>query len=111
MTTNASANLSVQQLRQAVVIREQIDALERELEGLLRGARTKASTGKSQMSAAGRERIAAAQRLRWAKVRGSQTTVGSANISAKRKRELSPAARAKIAAAQRQRWAKTKRTA
>jgi hypothetical protein len=51
------------------------------------------------MSAAGRKRIAAAQRARWAKVRSKS------NI-AKPKRTMSAASRRKIAAAQRARWAK-----
>ena len=49
------------------------------------------------LSASGRKRIAAAQRARWAKVRG-QTKTG--------RRTMSASARRKIAAAQRARWAK-----
>ena len=52
------------------------------------------------ISAAGRARIAAAQRARWAKVHTAQAS--------KPKRTMSPAARQKIAAAQRARWAKQK---
>jgi hypothetical protein len=56
---------------------------------------------KRTMSAAGRERIAAAQRARWANQK-------AAIEPAKPKRTMSPAARKKIAAAQRARWAKVK---
>jgi len=50
------------------------------------------------MSAAGRARIAAAQKLRWAKQRKG----------GKGRRKMSAAGRAKIAAAARKRWAKVK---
>ena len=54
-----------------------------------------------RMSAAGRARIAAAQRARWAKLKGKKVV----SITA-RKRTMSPASRKKVAAAQRARWAK-----
>ena len=57
-----------------------------------------------KMSAKGRARIAAAQRARWAKVKGQQKVVPI-------KRTMSALARRKIAAAQRARWAKVKRAA
>ncbi len=60
-------------------------------------------TGK--ISAAGRARIAAAQRARWAKAKG--TTSGNVSNMPK-KRTMSAAARKKIAAAQRARWAKVR---
>lgn len=53
------------------------------------------------ISAAGRARIAAAQRARWAKVKGAKGV-----SSARRKRTLSVAAIARIRAAQKERWAK-----
>jgi hypothetical protein len=54
-----------------------------------------------RISAAGRARIAAAQRARWAKRRGQKVV----SIVA-RKRTMSLANRKKVAAAQRARWAK-----
>src|SRR5713101_2212211 len=57
-----------------------------------------------KLSAKGRARIAAAQRARWAKVKGQQKVVPIA----KPKRTMSASARRKIAAAQRARWAKVK---
>src|SRR6202011_146269 len=56
-----------------------------------------------KMSAKGRASIAAAQRARWAKVKGHQTASKSGN------RAMSASARRKIAAAQRARWAKARR--
>jgi hypothetical protein len=59
-----------------------------------------------RMSAAGRARIVAAQKARWAKARanGSKTNV----VAKPKKRRMSVAARKKIAAAQRARWAQAK---
>ena len=53
------------------------------------------------ISAAGRARIAAAQRARWAKVKGRKVV----SIASK-KRRISPSAIARIRAAQKARWAK-----
>jgi hypothetical protein len=58
--------------------------------------------GKRRISAAGKKRIAAAQRARWAKVRGQSK-------AATPKRTMSLAARKKIALAQRARWAKVRK--
>ena len=57
-----------------------------------------------KMSAKGRARIVAAQKARWAKVRGHKVVPIT-----KIKRTMSTSARRKIAAAQRARWAKVKR--
>jgi hypothetical protein len=54
-----------------------------------------------RISTAGRARIAAAQRARWAKLKGRKVV----SITT-RKRTMSPANRRKVAAAQRLRWAK-----
>jgi hypothetical protein len=60
------------------------------------------------LSAEGREKIAAAQRARWAKSKKAAKKAPAVGIRAKskKKRTLSAGARAKIAAAQRVRWAK-----
>lgn len=64
---------------------------------------TSNETGRT-ISAAGRARIAAAQRARWARAKEQKVV----SIAA-RKRTISPTARRRIAAAQRLRWAKWKR--
>jgi hypothetical protein len=61
------------------------------------GLRGRTVRPRRTISAAGRRRIAAAQRARWAKTK-----------SQKPKRTLSQAARNRVAAAQRARWAKVK---
>ena len=56
------------------------------------------------MSASARARIGAAQKARWAKVKGKK----AAKPAVAGRRKMSPAARAKIAAAAKARWAKAK---
>lgn len=62
-----------------------------------------AAIGKRTMSPAARARIAAAQRKRWAKIKGQKTVKPVA-----RKWKMSAAGRAAVAAAARARWAKVK---
>jgi hypothetical protein len=90
------------------LLKKEQDRLTKELRGI--GAALAAfghtyakGTGTRKLSAAARARIAAAQRARWAKFRG---TAKAAPVRGKR--TLSAAARRKIAAAQRARWAKVK---
>ena len=60
-----------------------------------------------KLSAAGRARIAEAQRQRWAKLKGTSGPTKSV-APAPKKRTMSAAARKRIGAAQRARWAKVK---
>ena len=76
--------------------------------GRLDGGKNHAAPRRT-LSASARRKIAAAQRLRWAKVR-AQKVVPIKEFEA-RKRTMSASARRKIAAAQRARWAKVKRAA
>jgi hypothetical protein len=103
------ASLSSKQLRRAATIKEQIQSLENELQRLS-GAAIKpvaavAPKKKRKMSAAGRAKIAAAARARWAKVKGRKS---AAKPVKKARRKMSAASRAKIAAAARARWKKAK---
>ena len=68
------------------------------------GARSGIRTKRRQLSAAGRARIAAAQRARWAKIRGEKQNV----VTMPKRRTMSAAARKKIAVAQRARWARVR---
>ena len=103
------ANLAVvvQQLKkeraQATKVVESLDAAL----AALNGSSYKRTATRRTISAAGRARIAAAQRARWAKVRangGQKQNV----VSMPKKKTMSASARRKIAAAQRARWAKVK---
>ena len=58
------------------------------------------------MSAAGRARVAAAQKKRWAKIKGA--AAAPATKPAKKKGKISAAGKARIAAAQKARGAKIK---
>src|SRR5579871_2077222 len=64
------------------------------------------SSGGGGMSAAGRARIAAAQRARWARVKAQK----SGSSPSRTRRRMSPAAIARIRAAQKARWAKWRKT-
>jgi hypothetical protein len=64
---------------------------------------TKPKPKRRKMSAAAREKIAVAQRARWAKRASSDD-----KVAPKPKRAMSTSARRKIAAFQRARWAKVK---
>jgi hypothetical protein len=68
-------NLTPQQLRQAASIKERIAALQKKLAKLAGSevpAPAKAGRKKRRMSAAGRARIAAAARARWARVKAAK---------------------------------------
>jgi hypothetical protein len=61
-----------------------------------------------KMSARGRARIAAAQRARWARLKGQQKVVPIAQGRMRRKRTMPASARRKIAVAQPARWVKVR---
>jgi len=121
-----STTPSIDQLKRAITISEQIQKLESELASIL-GASAKVSApakvaaaaakpGRRRrgLSAEGRARIAAAQKARWAKVKGAAAPAAPAAASKpagkrKGKRNLSPEARARIVAAVKRRWAKAKK--
>jgi hypothetical protein len=106
------ANLAgvVQQLRrerdQAARTVEKLNAALAALNG---GSYRKRTGTTRKISAGGKARIAAAQKARWAKLRGTGGQAAAQRpkvISMPKKKTMSPAARRKIAAAQRARWVK-----
>lgn len=99
-------NLSAGQLRRAADLKEEIVALQNRLSKFLGVSEIPTAKRKFKMSAAGRARIIAAQKARWAKVKGARASTRPSPKT--RKRTMSAAARAKIAAAARARWAKAK---
>ena len=100
--------LSLEQLKQAIAIREQIEVLETKLSDLLGGASQVevAPRPKKGMSAFGRARVAAAQKARWAKKK--QASMAAPGQPKKKTKTMSPEARARIGYAQKARWAKLK---
>ena len=98
-------SLAAHQLRRAADIVDKIEALQTELSATL-GSSEVASDArkiKRKMSDAGRLAIAAAQKIRWSKIKAK-----SFAKPAKAKRKISVAAKAKMAAAAKARWAKAK---
>src|SRR5580658_7370992 len=97
------SSLSVVQLRKAVAIKERIEQLEARLSSIVGNTTTPQATGKERrrMSAAGRARIAAGARARWAKIKGQKE-------SPRKKRKVSAAARLRLSAAAKARWQKAK---
>jgi hypothetical protein len=106
-------SLTTTQLRHAADLKEKIEALNKELASIL-GASTPApakAPKKSKMSAAGRAKVAAAQKARWAKIKAAKPAVKSTKPVATapaKKKTMSAAAKAKISAAAKARWAKIK---
>ena len=110
-------DLTSAQLLRAAAIKEKISALEKELTSILGSPTVTAKSNspvkkKRGMSAAGRAKVVAAQRARWAKIKSSKPTVKLAAKPAapavKKKFTMSAAAKAKISAAAKARWAKIK---
>jgi hypothetical protein len=103
------SGLSVAQLKRAITIKEKIEFLEKELASVLGAAPAVPAAPavvprkKRRMSAAGRARIAAAQKARWAKKKATALAIKPVP---RKKRRLSPEGRAKIIAATKARWAK-----
>jgi hypothetical protein len=97
-------DLSAEQLRQAAQIKDQITTLEKQLQALL-GNVSNGKPAEGGMSAAGRARISAAAKARWAKIKKDNGTTAK---TASGKRSMSKAAKDKISAAAKARWAKIK---
>jgi hypothetical protein len=98
-------NLSASQLRRAADIKDKIEALQSNLARLLGSTNSGAAPRKRRKrSAAARARMAAAQRVRWAKQRGRKAP----KLAAKPRRKLSAAARKRLAQLAMARWAKAR---
>jgi hypothetical protein len=99
-------NLTASQLRRAADIKEQIESLQSQIAQLV-GTTDEAVPPRKRrtMSAAGRARIAAAQKARWVKLKNSNSDEKPVK---KAIRKMSAVGRAKIAAAAKARWAKAK---
>lgn len=98
----ANLSLVVKQLHQERNrLSSQMEALNQAISALggLNGNRVRRTR---RMSVAGRARIAAAQKARWARIKGRK----SASAPGANKRTMSAAARRRIAVAQKARWAK-----
>ena len=108
------STLSLDQLKRAVALKEQIAALESELAGVLGASKPAAvaapAPGKRSLSDATKAKMRAAHQARWAKIRAAKGTPAPAKIApkAQAKRKMSAAGRARLVAAVKARWAKVK---
>ena len=113
---------TINQLKHAIAVSEQIEKLQAELASLFGGSAKAAAPAKAApavkarkkggMSAEGRARIVAAQKARWAKIKGQKAASAPAKAAAapkKKKGGISPEGLARIKAAQKARWAKFKK--
>lgn len=95
------------------LLKAEHDRLSKQIQGIsaalsaFGAAYAKRTTARRKLSAAGRARIAEAQRQRWAKLKRDNGPTKGVEAAPK-KRTMSAAARKRIAAAQRARWAKFK---
>jgi hypothetical protein len=104
------STLSSSQLKRAADLKDKIAKLENDLAAILGGSVTVKPAKKGGMSAAGRAKIAAAQKARWAKVKAAKTKASpkASKPVKKARKKMSAEGRAKIVAAQKARWAKIK---
>jgi len=105
------SDLTTNQLKRAAAIKEQIEALNKELRSIL-GASAKSGAApkkKRTMSASVKRKIAAAQKARWANLRRAKSAARSAKPAAKaKKKTVSPATKAKLSAKLKAYWAAKK---
>ena len=106
---NTITNFTSKQLRLAADLKDQIETLEQELGEIVGSSTTPAAPAepkiKRKRSAAVRAKMAAAQRARWAELKGTKPAVKPVK---KAKRTMSKAARARISLMAKARWAKAK---
>jgi hypothetical protein len=104
-------DLSVNQLKRAVAIKEQIERFKKELSSMLGKAVVSASAPRTNrtMSASAKRKIAAAQKARWANLRRAKPVTSSVKPAATaKKKTISPAARRKLSAKLKAYWAQKK---
>jgi hypothetical protein len=101
-------DISLKSLREVLLIRRQIDTLEKRLASLLGTAvsRSAVKAGGKRMSAATRAKLSAAAKARW--VKRKRRGVGKA---ARKKGGLTPAGRKRLSQLMKARWAATRRAA
>jgi hypothetical protein len=106
-----SMDTSVKALEEAILIRRQIDTLERRLSSILGGRAVPTTTttrqaGARYFSPSTRAKLSAAARARWARLRGPAPTT-----PAKKKGQLTPAGRRRLSQLMKARWAARRKSA
>ena len=100
-------DLTINQLKRAAAIKEQIEGLNKELRAILGApATTRAAPKKKRtMTAAMKKQLAAAQKARWANLRRANPARQSVTPAAKaKKKKISSATRAKLSAKLKAYW-------
>lgn len=113
---NLMNQLTAQQLRQAADLKDKITALQGQLSqllgasdgGVISSPLKIARPARKKISAAGIAKIRAAQKARWAKIKGAEVEKAPVPKPATKKRTISATARVKMADAAKARWAKVK---
>ena len=110
---NSITNITSEQLREAAAIKDQIEALEAKLAGLLSGAGVSSVLAAAPVAATPGKRRGRKPGSK-NKVKASAESTPSDSAAAptakkKAKRQMSPEGRARIIAAQKARWAKVKK--
>ena len=87
-------DLTPLQLKRAAAIKEQIEALNKELSQILgeRSQPKRTPPGRKRLSASARDNIAAAQQARWAKFRARKRSTGTVTAAAKAKKKTTRSA-------------------
>ena len=102
-------DLTINQLKRAVVIKEQLSKLGDDLRSIFDGAKgvTSASNERT-MSASAKKKIAAAQKARWAKLRRAKSTHSAKPVKSVEKNATSASANARRSAKLKAYWAAKK---
>jgi hypothetical protein len=97
MTNHLLGDISLQQLRRAVEVRERIAGLEKELDRIIGGrsavAGKRGPSKKGKLSAASRARISAAMKARWAKVKGPRRLSSRSRPAARARKQVAAGAK------------------
>ena len=105
-------DLTINQLKRATAIKEQIEDLNRELRSILgASANTRAAPKKKRtMSTATKKQIAAAQKARWANLRRAKPATPVKRAAKAKKKTVSSATKAKLSAKLKAYWAAKKKS-
>ena len=100
-------DLTINQLKRAAALKEQIEGLNKELGSILGASAISgaASKKKRSMSASAKRKIAAAQRARWSNLRRANPATLSVKPAAAKKKTMSRATKAKLSAKLKAYWA------
>jgi hypothetical protein len=105
-------DLTISQLKRGAAIKEQIEALNKELRSILGVSAKSGTASKNQrtMSTARKKQIAAAQKARWANLRRANPATPAKRAAQAKKKTVSPATKATLSAKLKAYWATKKKS-